>query len=78
MQANENINENTIQIFNECIEELEESLHEVINIVQLFESTVESGEEPAYIQRSIHTIEKMLKTICDTDIQRLKATMPKQ
>lgn len=78
MQANENINENTIQIFNECIEELEESLHETINIIQILGNMVESGEEPAYIQRSIHTIEKMLKSICDTDIQRLKATATKQ
>lgn len=72
------ISENTIQKFNECIEELKESLHEVINIVQLFESTVESGEEPVYIQRSIHTIEKMLKAICDTEIERLKATVTKK
>lgn len=71
-------NENTIQIFNECIEELEESLHETINIIQILGNTVESGEEPAYIRRSIHTIEKMLKTICDMDIQRLKATVNKQ
>lgn len=71
-------NENTIRIFNECIEELEESLHETINIIQILGNTVESGDEPAYIQRSIHTIEKMLKAICDTDIQRLKATVTKQ
>lgn len=79
MEANgylkENTNENTIQILTDCIQELEESLLETINIIQLLETTVEDGEEPLYIQRSIHTIEKMLKAVCDKEIERLKATV---
>lgn len=74
MEANANTKEN----FKESVEAIEESLQEVINVVQLFGDAVESGDEALYIQRSIHTIEKMLKAICDTDIQRLKATVIKQ
>lgn len=77
MGVNANTKENTIQILPESIEELEESLLETINIIQLLETTVEDVEEPLYIQRSIHTIEKMLKAICDTDIQRLKTAVTK-
>lgn len=69
--TNENLNKN----IDECIIVLEEALKETINIVQLFGDVAESGDEAVYIQRSIHTIEKMLKAICDTDLERLKKAL---
>lgn len=47
----------------ERIEAIEEEIKDVINILQLLEDVLEKGEENAYIQRTIRTIEKMLKEI---------------
>ena len=56
----------------ENIEAVEEALKETINIVQIFKDAVEKGEEDTYIVRGISTIEKMLRSICDNEIVKLK------
>lgn len=56
----------------ENIEVVDEALKETINIVQLFRDVAEKGEEAVYIIRSISTIEKMLRSICDNEIAELK------
>lgn len=58
----------------ENIEAIEEAMKETINIVQLFRDVAEKGEEDTYIIRSISTIEKMLRSICDNEIAQLKKT----
>ncbi len=61
----------------ECMEELEEKLWEVVNIMQLFKDAVKTGEEDVYIQRSISTMERMVKSVCENDIPKLKELLAK-
>ena len=61
----------------ECMEELEEKLWEVVNIMQLFKDAVKTGEEDVYIRRSISTMERMVKSVCENDIPKLKEMLTK-
>ena len=61
----------------ECMEELEEKLWEVVNIMQLFKDAVKTGEEDVYIQRSISTVERMVKSVCENDIPKLRELLAK-
>ena len=60
----------------ECVEEMEEKLWEVLNIMQLFKEAVTAGNEDVYIQRGISTLERMVKSICEDDICKLKEILP--
>lgn len=68
MGNNESINGNV----NECMEELEEKLWELLNITQMFKDVVKEGQEDIYILRSVSMIERVLKTVCEEDIVKLK------
>lgn len=57
---------------NECMEELEEKLWELLNMTQIFKDVVKEGQEDIYILRSVGMIERVLKTVCEEDIARLK------
>ena len=46
-------------------ENIKEEIKDVINIVELLEISLEDNEEDGHIIRSIHIIEKMLKSIID-------------
>ena len=61
----------------ECMEELEEKLWEVVNIMQLFKDVVKTGEEDVYISRSVSTMERMVKSVCENDIPKLKELLAK-
>ena len=61
----------------ECMEELEEKLWEVVNIMQLVKETVKTGQEDVYITRSISTLERMTKSVCENDIAKLKELLAK-
>lgn len=61
----------------ECMEELEEKLWEVVNIMQLFKDAVKTGEEDVYISRSVSTMERMVKSVCENDIPKLKELLAK-
>lgn len=61
----------------ECMEELEEKLWEVVNIMQLVKETVKIGQEDVYIIRSISAMERMVKSVCENDIAKLKELLAK-
>ena len=61
----------------ECMEELEEKLWEVVNIMQLFKDAVKTGEEDVFISRSVSTMERMVKSVCENDIPKLKELLAK-
>ena len=57
---------------NECVEELEEKLWELLNMTQLFKDVVKEGQEDIYILRTVSMIERVLKSVCEEDIAKLK------
>ncbi len=57
---------------NECVEELEEKLWELLNMTQLFKDVVKEGQEDIYILRTVSMIERVLKSVCEGDIAKLK------
>lgn len=61
----------------ECMEEMEEKLWEVLTVMQLFKDAVKTGNEDVYISRSINTMERMVKSICESDIPKLKEMLTK-
>lgn len=56
----------------EKIEEIEESLAEIMNVAQLTREIVTESGENDYIRRSLSTIEKMVRSVCENDLQELK------
>lgn len=61
----------------ECMEELEEKLWEVVNIMQLVKETVKTGQEDVYIIRSISAMERMVKSVCENDIPKINEMLTK-
>lgn len=57
---------------NEYMEELEEKLWELLNMTQLFKDIVKEGQEDIYILRTVSMIERVLKSVCEEDIVKLK------
>lgn len=57
---------------NEYMEELEEKLWELLNITQIFKDVVKEGQEDIYILRTVSMIERVLKSVCEEDIAKLK------
>lgn len=56
----------------EKLEEVEETLAEIMTIAQLVKEIVTESEENDYIRRSLSTIEKMVRSVCEKDMQELK------
>lgn len=54
------------------LEEMEESLAEIMTVAQLTKEAVMENEENDYIRRSLSTIEKMVRSVCEKDMQELK------
>lgn len=54
------------------LEEMEESLAEIMTVAQLTKEVVMENEENDYIRRSLSTIEKMVRSVCEKDMQELK------
>ena len=54
------------------LEEMEESLAEIMTVAQLTKEVVMENEENDYIRRSLSTIEKMVRAVCEKDMQELK------
>lgn len=54
------------------LEEMEETLAEIMTVAQLTKEVVMENEENDYIRRSLSTIEKMVRSVCEKDMQELK------
>lgn len=54
------------------LEEMEETLAEIMTVAQLTKEVVMENEENDYIRRSLSTIEKMVRLVCEKDMQELK------
>lgn len=54
------------------IQKLEENLWEIHNLTQLIKDTVIESQEDIYIQRSVSTIEKLVKSVCENDLVKIK------
>lgn len=54
------------------IQKLEENLWEIHNLTQLIKDTVIESQEDIYIQRSVSTIEKLVKSVCENDLAKIK------
>ena len=59
----------------ENIETLEYSIKEILNIARLLGDTVEREEESEYIIMGMNTIQKMLKSLCEKEIAKLKSSV---
>ena len=65
-------NGNEIETLCSAIDNLEESLHDIKNIVQLLEISLQSNEDDRHIVRSVDIINKMVTTVINNDVCMMK------
>lgn len=59
----------------EAIEEITEKMRDIRNVVQLLEISLKSNEDDGHIVRSVGVIDKMLASVVENDMPRLRGEL---